>query len=395
MSEFDRQNKQYTREELIEQVNADAQVRAFELLETPSLVPGNFDANHLKAVHGFIFQDSSDLLPVGEYRERVPSDCFHYKAREIYPDGIEIYYANDPNDDKLNAILSDSIPKIQAAKNVDEFASDMADMYARLDYQHPFAEGNSRTLRTFTHMVAQDAGFELDWSNTGVDRFKRAELYVARDMHMIDANFDFSNEHLNKLAKTNLTEYEKHVEYMNAGTVGYLRQSQENFGFRPLNEIIKDSTKALNLELDLVNSNPQNNGQQLADFLNPDNSKILERVQRSLAKSRVAESEKDSTIESLTHALANNQARGIDVEHPVASKSYNGKLLAVDEVSIIQQTKLGRIVEHPIERVQGLQGNKLTDVIKISYDFNLKGKVTNENTQALSNEQTNDFGPSP
>ena len=47
MSEFDRQNKQYTREELIEQVNADAQVRAFELLETPSLVPGNFDANHL------------------------------------------------------------------------------------------------------------------------------------------------------------------------------------------------------------------------------------------------------------------------------------------------------------------------------------------------------------
>jgi fido (protein-threonine AMPylation protein) len=72
MSEFDRQNKQYTREELIEQVNADAQVRAFELLETPSLVPGNFDANHLKAVHGFIFQDSSDLLPVGEYRERVP-----------------------------------------------------------------------------------------------------------------------------------------------------------------------------------------------------------------------------------------------------------------------------------------------------------------------------------
>lgn len=42
-----------------------------------------------------------------------------------------------------------------------------------------------------------------------------------------------------------------------------------------------------------------------------------------------------------------------------------------------------------LERLQGLQGNKLTDVIKISY--NLKGKVTNENTQALSNEQTNDF----
>lgn len=55
-------------------------------------------------------------------------------------------------------------------------------------------------------MVAEDAGFELDWSNTGVDRFKRAELYVARDMHMIDANFDFSNDHLNKLAKTNLTD---------------------------------------------------------------------------------------------------------------------------------------------------------------------------------------------
>lgn len=75
--------------------------------------------------------------PSGNIESVYQATAFTIKLVKYTLDGIEIYYANDPNDDKLNAILSDSIPKIQAAKNVDEFASDMADMYARLDYQHP------------------------------------------------------------------------------------------------------------------------------------------------------------------------------------------------------------------------------------------------------------------
>jgi cell filamentation protein len=46
----------------------------------------------------------------------------------------------------------------------DEFVKRLAHHYDQLNYIHPFREGNGRTQRIFWSRVAQDAGYEIDWS---------------------------------------------------------------------------------------------------------------------------------------------------------------------------------------------------------------------------------------
>lgn len=48
-------------------------------------------------------------------------------------------------------------------------------------FGHPFSDGNSRTLRTFTKQLANEAGYELDWERFGRSAAGRDLLYIARD----------------------------------------------------------------------------------------------------------------------------------------------------------------------------------------------------------------------
>jgi cell filamentation protein len=66
-----------------------------------------------------------------------------------------------------------------------DMADALAQTYSRLDYLHPFCEGNSRTLRTFTAQLASEAGHKLDWNTTNVTPQSRDALYVARDLAVI------------------------------------------------------------------------------------------------------------------------------------------------------------------------------------------------------------------
>jgi cell filamentation protein len=65
--------------------------------------------------------------------------------------------------------------------SIDRFAIRAAYFYGELDAIHPFREGNSRTLRTFFHSVAYNAGFRLDWGTYSEPASARETLYAARD----------------------------------------------------------------------------------------------------------------------------------------------------------------------------------------------------------------------
>lgn len=54
-----------------------------------------------------------------------------------------------------------------------------------MDYLHPFREGNSRTLRTFT----RQAGFDLNWVPSSADAGARDRLYRARDVAVMNQAF--------------------------------------------------------------------------------------------------------------------------------------------------------------------------------------------------------------
>lgn len=55
-------------------------------------------------------------------------------------------------------------------------------MYIELDYIHPFPDGNSRTLRTFTAQLAHESGYHIDWPRFNRSDEARDRLYIARDL---------------------------------------------------------------------------------------------------------------------------------------------------------------------------------------------------------------------
>jgi cell filamentation protein len=156
--------------------------RIAELQENP--VKGRFDAAHLKEIHRRIFQDMPHYAP-GEYR---PDADGYNKARALESSGHR-YYVNYPgrgHGEAIDKTLTDfGGPAALRGLSADVFSEKMAKIYADLDHQHPFVEGNSRTLRSFTAQLAQDAGYDLDWKRANGTEAGRDRLYIARDVEVV------------------------------------------------------------------------------------------------------------------------------------------------------------------------------------------------------------------
>lgn len=154
--------------------------RVRELQRDP--VQGRFDVAHLQEVHRRIFQDLPEHRP-GEFRPDAPG---HFKNRELEASGerILVPYALRPEIDRNLGPTLDALQGGAALKGYDllEMSEAVAQTYSRLDYLHPFREGNSRTLRTFTEQLARENGHQLDWGTTNVTPQSRDALYIARDM---------------------------------------------------------------------------------------------------------------------------------------------------------------------------------------------------------------------
>ncbi|GHT99900.1 hypothetical protein FACS1894154_07940 [Betaproteobacteria bacterium] len=152
-------------------------------------VQGNFDAAHLKEVHRRIFEGQPQHAP-GEYRPDAPA---HIKARALENSDhrYHVHYApRSQVDSGVEKILADfGGPNSLRGLNAEQFSERMAKLYSDLDYLHPFKEGNSRTLRTFTAQIAREAGYKLDWNTTNVDAASRDRLYIARDKEVTQRAF--------------------------------------------------------------------------------------------------------------------------------------------------------------------------------------------------------------
>ncbi len=116
--------------------------------------------------------------------------------------------------------------------SLDLFAQRMARFYADLDYLHPFSEGNSRTLRTFTRQLAREAGFDLDWAPRNADGSTRDRLYRARDLAVIHRAFP-------KLDEPRAMETDDRMEYETYWVLKQLQQAT------PLDVIIRQCTTPL------------------------------------------------------------------------------------------------------------------------------------------------------
>lgn len=158
--------------------------RIAEIIERP--IDGNYDAAHLREFHRFIFQDLPKYAP-GEYRPDAPS---HGKERRLESEPINphrVEYALRPEvDDRLDTVLQglrggDALRGLSTP----DFVSTISKLYGDLDHLHPFSEGNSRTLRSFTRQLAEQTGHELDWNITNANAVTRDALYKARDIEVL------------------------------------------------------------------------------------------------------------------------------------------------------------------------------------------------------------------
>ena len=119
----------------------------------------------------------------------------------------------------LNSINLDRMKGL----NKSEFAKELADIYKKLDYFHPFPDGNSRTLREFTRILSEEAGFKLDWSCSS-----QQEIYLARD-------FEVNTIALSKVSDQNQKSYLE----------GEIEATLKHSLYKPLEKIINDSLTPL------------------------------------------------------------------------------------------------------------------------------------------------------
>ena len=129
-------------------------------------INGCFDANHLKRIHKFLFDDIYYFA--GEYRT-----CTLAKTtREFYkPEEIEKYL-----NDELERMNKDG----KLINSLDYYSFFLADMYYQLMTVHPFREGNGRAVREFLREYVLENNknlpfdVELDFSRMDKDEFLKA-----------------------------------------------------------------------------------------------------------------------------------------------------------------------------------------------------------------------------
>lgn len=87
--------------------------------------------------------------------------------------------------DAANYVFTE-FAKENCLRNLDteEFVDRLAYFYDQLNYIHPFREGNGRTQRVFWNRVAQDAGYEIDWSSVVGDENDEASRLATEEMDL-------------------------------------------------------------------------------------------------------------------------------------------------------------------------------------------------------------------
>lgn len=152
-------------EEKLEKVEAAIVLGKATLLDQQP-IQGDFDFDHYKRIHRFLFEDLYDWA--GQIRNVELSK----KGTAFVPvDEIE------PCADACFKRLQ----KFQGAElNQHELAMEVADFYHTVNMLHPFREGNGRTQRVFFSQWVQEIGYHLNLTAVDPDEFMFATIYAAQ-----------------------------------------------------------------------------------------------------------------------------------------------------------------------------------------------------------------------
>ncbi|MCH1883044.1 Fic family protein [Agrococcus sp. ARC_14] len=136
--------------------------RSLEIFEEPSVlrVGDSFGADRLRAIHRYLFQDV--YAWAGEYRTVGIAK------------GLDQHFASPDIIDELVVDLVGAIAERAASDLATDAIGFLVDTYARLNYIHPFREGNGRVQRMYGTQLVERHGRTLDWSRVSADENNEA-----------------------------------------------------------------------------------------------------------------------------------------------------------------------------------------------------------------------------
>lgn len=155
-----------SRDELAAAENDLVEVRVAELRDNPGAIARTYDLTHLKALHGYLFQDvydwAGDLRTVGIEKA---GESFMPPYDLGRP--VSFVTAQIAETRQLRTISSEDLP------------ARLAEMYDYINFAHPFREGNGRTQREFFDQLLSESGRGLAWNLIDLTELHEA-CHVAR-----------------------------------------------------------------------------------------------------------------------------------------------------------------------------------------------------------------------
>ncbi len=166
-------------------------LRVDELIDNP--IKGNFDFQHLKSIHKFLFQDIYKWAGVPRTCAIAKKDLF------CLPE-----YINSYAEDVFGSLIHD---KYFIGYNYNETIDKLVNLFSDINALHPFREGNGRSQREFIEELAKINGIDLD-------------LTRVQKVDMIIASHEAVNGHNEKLydlftANANDLSKEEQIKYIN------------------------------------------------------------------------------------------------------------------------------------------------------------------------------------
>lgn len=160
-------------------------VRTVDLDAHP--MPGDFDYDHMKAIHRHLFQDVYEWA--GEERvgpeepQVMTKGDFSYAPVSFVDEHLEVQYRRLAEHDRFR-----DLPE-------DEFVDRLADAWGEVNFAHAFREGNTRTQILFFDQFCEQAGYELN-REAFLPGTATRDQFVAARFRALDGNHDQLREFL-------------------------------------------------------------------------------------------------------------------------------------------------------------------------------------------------------
>ena len=146
-------------------------------------IAGNYDLAHMQKIHERIFSEVYDYA--GKVRtmniNKSDPSQLAWKTRFAPEDQIP----------KLANDIAQEIKDKNGLKGLDkaQFVDGITSVYVKINYMHPFPEGNGRTTQVLLSQLAKEAGHELDFNKVEKQTWNSAAARSAPQQHYREPGF--------------------------------------------------------------------------------------------------------------------------------------------------------------------------------------------------------------